>query len=277
MLAFRPITMAFERRQPRQTDRFASTPGLPASPGDPFWESLVPLPTGAGRRIPGVEPHDMRRKRAAFTLIELLVVIAIIAILAGLLLPALSASKAKAKSIACVSQLRQLSLGFRMWAGDNGDKYPWNLTTASGGTADSPDWTDHFKACSNELSAVEILRCPADKEREAATNWFSATGDQHVSYFVGTTASERRPQTILLGDRNVTGGNGGFDLKWSKFMGSSIDAAWDNRLHARKGNLAMADGSVQQMGTPGLRAQISSALASAGLTNVVFSTPRGIF
>ncbi len=147
---------------------------------------------------------------------------------------------------------------------------------AAGGTEDSPDWTDHFKACSNELSAVQILRCPADKERMAATNWVSADGERNVSYFIGITAVDRRPQTILLGDRNVTGGSGGFDLKWSKYMGSSIDAAWDKYLHVRNGNLALADGSVQQVNTMALRAQISTGLAS-GLTNVVFSKPRGIF
>jgi prepilin-type N-terminal cleavage/methylation domain-containing protein len=69
--------------------------------------------------------------RSGFTLIELLVVIAIIAILAAMLLPALSRAKLKAQGVGCMNNTKQLMLSWRMYAEDNGDNIPFAYATAA--------------------------------------------------------------------------------------------------------------------------------------------------
>src|ERR1700722_11293608 len=128
------------------------------------------------RAVTGQEQQQNRsmkkqNQKKAFTLIELLVVIAIIAILAAMLLPALAAAKRKAQRISCVNNLKQVGLAFRVWAGDNSDRYPMAVSTNAGGaqeevfssantTAGIYGITNIFQVMSNELSTPKILYCP---------------------------------------------------------------------------------------------------------------------
>src|SRR5438046_5452033 len=70
----------------------------------------------------------------AFTLLELLLVVAIIAILASLLLPATGKAKAKAKRAQCLSNLKQIGVGFHSFSHEHGDRFPMQVSTNNGGS-----------------------------------------------------------------------------------------------------------------------------------------------
>jgi prepilin-type N-terminal cleavage/methylation domain-containing protein len=150
--------------------------------------------------------------RKGFTLIELLVVVAIIGILAALLLPALSRSEARAQRIECVSNLRQIGIGLRLYAAEFGRYPPWGSTATS---VPSNNWD--FFILPYAGGNASLFRCPALR---SPTEWTNYTF-YNPSYGYNAFGTKK---VIFLSNSNYT--SLGLDGDQHEESGSRFPPGW---------------------------------------------------
>ena len=220
----------------------------------------------------------IRSPRIGFTLIELLVVIAIIAILAGMLLPALSKAKQKTQATSCMSALRQIGLAFNLYIDSNRDIYPGPASKGSFVPQDE-DWI-WFRGMRGprdiQKSAIapylgrfdsNLFRCPSDKDVKDRDRRYVPTVDPPLYLFsyalnsLGADSSGTRSLGISslygagappLHYRGASIRNPAAKIMLVEENAAIDDGRWvppGNVLsdrHTKKSNILMADGHSQR-------------------------------
>ena len=216
-----------------------------------------------------MKPRFSHQQTTALTKIDVLVIVAVLVVMAALLLPALAAAKRKSARINCISNVKQIGIAFRLWEGDNKDKYPMAVSVTNGGAmelAATGNVAACFQVMSNELCTPRILLCPEDTRRTYATNFSIGFSDANISYFISLDAAEMYPQMILAGDDNLLVDGkpvqpGILNLR----TGTAI--AWTKDRHHGVGNIGMADGSAQQVTGDGLNSAVVSSTSDTPTNN----------
>ena len=221
-------------------------------------------------------PYRSSRTRAGLTLLEAVFCLAMLAaIYVFFVHPVRVMKHRKSPDRVCLNNLKNIGLGFGIFAQDNDGNFPMELTIAQGGSRefqDSPkDVWRHFTVLSNELSTPKIALCPRDVKGRKEARSFSPlpmtpgaaafTGNENVSYFVGVDAVKDRPSMLLAGDRNLTNREPSefrYGLARVGNLGTNHThrqgAGWDENVHSFSGSVAQADGSVLRYSAPSLRA-----------------------
>ncbi len=207
-----------------------------------------------GYGFPGTRGHPMERRvssNAAFTLIELLVVIAIIAVLAAMLLPALSRAKDNARCSQCLNQMRQIILAARFYVDDNDDLFPrsqhsafangqlpWERALAPALGATGTAWT-------NLLTGV--CHCPADSQlghlSYGMNNYFELGPDDDYPENPQTfrrLSQIARPADTILFTEVLAAADHVMPADWTTVADAEADVA--STRHVGKSNYMFVDG-----------------------------------
>jgi hypothetical protein len=196
-------------------------------------------------------------------MVEALMVVGVLVVLSAMLLPRLVRAHTCCQHISCVYNLKQIGTAFRIWANDNLNAYPMELSTNVGGTKEyafGPEVFRHFQAMQNELGqSPKIVVCPEDRQRSASTN-FEHFNNSNLSYFVGITvaATNGNLDLFLCGDRNLTNRLGGRTGLFLLMTNGTI--GWSAGIHGDKnvtaGNILYSDGRALPLRTSDLTAAL---------------------
>ncbi len=193
-----------------------------------------------------MKPRLSKEPSKAFARVEVLMILTVVGLLFCLSIAWLIQARHRAGSICCNCNLKQIGLSFRVWEGDQGDKYPMQISVTNGGSMEmvaAGNVAQNFLVMSNELGTPRVLHCPEDKTHTVA-NLFHGLANFNVSYFVGVDVIETDPQALLSGDGNFE--ISGVPIRPGLLeLSSNTPIAWSAARHKFRGNIGLADGSVQ--------------------------------
>ena len=168
---------------------------------NPNNSSFISMSSTARRAEENHHSSFQRKTVSCFTLIELLVVIAIIAILAGMLLPALNAARERGKNIRCVSNLKQLNLARVLYSNDFQE---W-IYPCQGMASGSPSWQAMYgKNNLKYITAAASLRCPSESKYplQAAYGMNYTTFGYRANHNMARMVKTSRIDRILVNGSN---------------------------------------------------------------------------